>query len=655
MAGIQEQTNELWWNRPQLFWQENQVTITFHSSLDRAAGAEQVIASLKLGDLDQFLQTSGFHLQSFTAQDVPHPEDTFREELEKLEAELAVLANDLNSTTGKYLFRPPSGQGTIVVCFFHGQSTNMASSLPDMGSMHRGGNESPKSDTTRAIVTLINHNLDKLRQDGQIPILAAMPNWIGGGTPPVGHPCPVDPPMPVLGSETCASHPGNWPITLPELSDTMQKLTGDGVTVFVLDTIPTLETIRAASQSAGDYNLLLKHMVDHMDSKIPSITPPPVAPASIIIDHQWVPNRLTGGIQTGKDIYHRLFGFKMPDHGLFVAGIIHDLAPKARIECVRVLNDSGIGDFAVICKALEDIQTRMETEAIKLGQVVVNMSLVVTPGDDELPGHWFTDSCYPVQVLTAMMNDCKLLRVGLHLVIQSLTAQGAVLVASAGNESNADSHTTSMGIAMAMGMKMPTRFGPRHPAAFPEVISVGAVDKDEKATFYSNYPALPPQHNGIATHGGSTPAAVPPATLPPSAPPPPPGANTWGIVTDAIIGVYSAPTYPKLSATDPLPLDYPSPPESHAWAYWSGTSFATPVISAVSARLLQGLKSGSIVPSMSVQDTITTTTGRLAILKGGTQLKTDSAFGVGVGILKAEQVCHPIETKATPAETGPEA
>src|SRR5439155_10326398 len=32
-------------------------------------------------------------------------------------------SNNLNSPTGKYLFRSPAGKGTIVVCFFHGHST----------------------------------------------------------------------------------------------------------------------------------------------------------------------------------------------------------------------------------------------------------------------------------------------------------------------------------------------------------------------------------------------------------------------------------------------------------------------------------------------------------------------------------------------------
>ena len=490
MSTTQEQVSPLWWNRPVVFWHENQVTLTFHSGIDRSGGVKNVIASLKLNDLNQFLQTSGFSLKSFTAKDVPHPEDTRREEIEKLEAQLEALEaelealersvphrvqkngqeykpprvrdieelegkieelereiekhkqgsgdnnsqavnasngqgrpgrsmNDLNSTTGKYLFNAPSGQGTVVVCFFHGQSSTMASSMSNMKSMQgRGRDDTSESDSTQAIVTLINRNLEKLRRDGSIPIIAAMPNWIGGGTGPIGHGCPITPPIPVSGSDACTSHPGSWPITLPELSHTMNGLEGDGVTVFVLDTIPELEQIRKAAVKAGDKNELLKDMVERMDNRIPSPVPPAITPPSIIIDHQQVPKRIATNIQTGKDVYQRLFGFKMPDHGLFVAGIIHDLVPQARIECIRVLNDSGIGDFAIICKALEDIQGRMETEPQKLGQVVVNMSLVITPADEEIAGLWFGDDCTcHAGDLASMMQEVKLLRLGLHMVI----------------------------------------------------------------------------------------------------------------------------------------------------------------------------------------------------------------------------------------------
>jgi hypothetical protein len=624
-----EEMTSLWWNRPVIYWQKDQVVLTFHSPLEPTEGIERVIASLKLNVLERFLHTNGFTLQSFTAKDVPHPGEDDRKEADRFDdADEEVEANpkedgQLESSIGKYLFASPSGHGTTIICFFHGNYSASASTMPG-SNMARGS----MADATQALVTQINQNLDKLRQDGEIPIIAAMPNWIGGGTQknegPVGHGCPVSPPVPVSGNAICAS--GSWHYSLPELSNAMQEMSGNGVRVFVLDTIPELDQIRSAGQDAGNANLLLQDMVAHMDSVPPSPFPPPIMPPTIIIDHQWVPKRITTNIQTGKDVYQRLYGFHMPDHGLFVAGIIHDLAPKASIECIRVLNDSGIGDFGIICEALWRIQQRMMTD--ELGQVVVNLSLVISPPDEEIASLWFGDDCCHASDAGSMISEIQLLRLGLHTVIQSLTAQGAIVVASSGNESNANAAPS---MSMGMGTPAPTRLGPRYPAAFPEVISVGAVDGTGKATFYSDYPALPPNHNGIATYGGLPPTPHPPVPTPHVAP--------TVTVSDEPVGLYSSQVYPPLSAAPPS-VQYLEPNTS-AWAYWAGTSFATPIISALAARVLEGLHVGVVASSDSVQDIITTGSGQQAILSPGTILKHNTAFGVGISVLKAVQKCEP--------------
>ena len=118
--------------------------------------------------------------------------------------------------------------------------------------------------------------------------------------------------------------------------------------------------------------------------------------------------------------------------------------------------------------------------------------------------------------------------------------------------------------------------GPRFPASFGDVIAVGALDKAGNPTQYSNYPG----DDGVSTYGGNIPSPI--AGNPKS---PAPGCLTRANVTDAIIGVYTALSYPALSATDCEP-NYPIP-NANAWAYWSGTSFATPIISGLAARILQ--------------------------------------------------------------------
>ncbi len=284
---------------------------------------------------------------------------------------------------------------------------------------------------------------------------------------------------------------------------------------------------------------------------------------------------------------------------------------------MRVLNDSGIGDVVTLCAALQSIQKRMVQGM--LGKVVVNLSLVITPPDEYLPGIWFgNDRCFHAQDLAAAIQDIEHLRVGLHSVIKSLVEQKAVVVASAGNESDIN--------------KNPQRFGPRHPAAFHEVISVGSVDKHGQATTYSDYPALPPEQNGVATYGGAI-----PKPLPQGQPQEPPGAKTWADVEDAVVGIYSWSHYPMLLVTDEPPDYYSAPQSSHCWAYWSGTSFSTPIISALAARVLEGQKRSFLPTNMSVQNIITTAPGQQLLTGGSGALPNNTGFGVGIGMLKAYQ------------------
>ena len=46
----------------------------------------------------------------------------------------------------------------------------------------------------------------------------------------------------------------------------------------------------------------------------------------------------------------------MPDHGLFIAGLIRDIAPKASIRLIRILNDLGGGDLYNLFAALTDLE-----------------------------------------------------------------------------------------------------------------------------------------------------------------------------------------------------------------------------------------------------------------------------------------------------------
>jgi hypothetical protein len=423
----------------------------------------------------------------------------------------------------------------------------------------------------------------------------------------------------------------------------MQHQTGKGVTVFVLDAMPKSDEINNAAASASNNNLLLQKIVDQITG---AQTPP------IKLTYKQLSQLLDGSTpeqpKSGDDLYGRSFTYPSSDHGLFITGIVRDLAPGATIECIRMLNDFGVGDNASLLDALSDIQKRMgENGDLHNQPVVINLSLEAIPSQEELARLWFNaDYSGQAEEFVHMVEDIEQLQLGLHLVIQSLTELGAVVVASAGNDSN-------IPLWNSWTADPAPRKGPSYPAGFTEVISVGAVDKLGRATPYSNYPQLPPHHNGIATYGGGVPTAVPivgpNGTVPPNDfGPPDPHTMTTATNVDGVIGVYTAPQYHALSADDqPQSYDAVKRPNSYDWAFWSGTSFAAPIISAVAARVLQ-LKSPAWPPNQwaaAVQKTITTPAGESALLTGGSPLPLQTDFGFGVRMLTAKQCAVPDDCK----------
>ncbi len=640
-----------------VFWVRKQVTITFHSKEPLSAGPKRIIESV---DLEKFNRTLNAHFQlnltSFTENDVPRlsshlhyrDEDEREEQLETLlnrvirsvveegselfekargffkkEDEVALKIDDsghkadnINSLNGKYLFPTPDGEGTLVVALFHVQSTASAQVRADISNSEK---VPPNQDTTPTVVSSINNNPATFGYDPEDPNRPiAMPNWLSGSTNStdlVTHGCPVYPPDPVPADAYCPSSPGLWPFllqipdTVPDELQELKSMSGDGVTVFVLDTLPRLGRIHAAAQAVVNNNLLLPDLVE-----------------SVTFKHYDLPDYLDKPgptqVATGKDISGLLEGYEMPDHGLFVAGIVHDLAPKAQIECIRVLNDKGVGDGQMLVKVFHDILKRMAPprngkRAGDLYQkpILINMSLVTTPYDKEI-------------AIRIPGVDPESVRVTLESLMKYMAAQGVVFVASAGNDS--DPRDTSMTMASDPGVG--AHMGPRFPASFEDVIAVGALDKAGNPTQYSNYPG----DDGVSTYGGDIPSPI--AGDPKS---PPPDCLTRANVTDAIIGVYTALSYPALSATDCKP-DYPIP-NANAWAYWSGTSFATPIISAVAARALELQLRGKLPGS--VRDAIKSTSG------GQTSHWGDNA---DLPRIEASQPCAPFESEDSQGQSSTE-
>jgi hypothetical protein len=488
-------------------------------------------------------------------------------------------------------------------------------SSDEHGNDNGRGMPSMKSPVAQ-LVNLINSDetLRSAIHSKAITSVTASPVWQCGGT--TTHPngtiaqgCPLTPPIPV--TETCSTSPGLWPITLPELKPDLQNATGDGVTVFVLDTLPKLGTIKRAAESAENDNLLL---LDVMENVVPN------ASYQLLPDVLDVPSPHMP--ETGKDLYGRVVGFHMADHGLFEAGIIHDIAPDANIECVRVLNDFCVGDVSVLIQALEGIQNRVLFGNLKNKPVVINLSLVI-PADSE--------------VVNAGIDSAQLAltRQGLLNAIQALTDLGVVFVASAGNEG--DLRYTPIN---------PTGNRPDalYPAAYayngllqPEMmIPVGAINSTGKAASYSCYPGP----LGVATCGGEVPAKSDIKTV---------DHVTHVSKIDGVVGIYTALQYPALSVDDRI-ANYPVP-NAHGWAYWVGTSFATPIISALAARVLEAKERGTLASNVVVSQTI--------IEQGATrQVHWDRLNAVAHGnvdtlvgsVVWTEQTCKPTKVGSGQSE-----
>ena len=567
------------------FWRDDQVTILFHSDKHLIVDGMLKNDPLKelhlqryVEQLSNFLKRHGVPVTLHFLDDSDHP---MRKPMPQDTSGMSNMADAFQLPTGVYAFgfpKPIESEfgpiSTSVISFLQieqhssqGGSGSASMDMPGSGADGNGNGKNGSMDIIPRIVNTLNEHLKELNgvevirdehlkelnRDEVIPITIAAPDFLTGGTPGAGQGCPLSPPLPV--KDSCS----NWRIRLPHLPHDLKSKKGDGVTVFILDAFPERGVIARAARDAGDDNLLLRKVNETVTFDYSFM--------SGIQDVQEIGD--TNGTFVGKDVYGRHYPIHLEDHGLFIAGIVHDLAPQARIECIRVLDDLCVGEVKVIAGALNQIYFR---KALRSGDlygkpVVVNLSLVI-PTDDEAKS----------QGVIINPGDANNPWSSLKQPLQILGQLGVIIAASAGNEGD------------EREMTGPFRPQALYPAAFAydpydldHVIPVGAVDSCGKVTSYSCYPGL----RGVATYGGEVPSVVPPS--PPYATSNDPDVRP----SDMPRGIYSSVEFPPLSL-DP-PAQYYTSPNDHAWAYWVGTSFATPIISALAARVLEA---GGSIPEV---------------------------------------------------------
>jgi hypothetical protein len=211
------------------------------------------------------------------------------------------------------------------------------------------------------------------------------------------------------------------------------------------------------------------------------------------------------------------------DHGLFVAGLVHGVAWDSQIQLVRVLTADGCGDLFGLNKAIHHFISSNRDQRGLLLNTVMNFSLGVTrPREMGLID------------LNGIENEIESLETALFEAFR----RGAVIVAASGNDS-------VDGI-----LRLPSEL----PASYPFVIGVAASNIQGAPACFSNAgDVIAPGADGQIGEMVCTPLAQTCPTVADAD-----GNCEWGLVS--------------LASTSDT-----------GYAYWVGTSFASPLVSGLSA------------------------------------------------------------------------
>lgn len=395
----------------------------------------------------------------------------------------------------------------------------------------------------KQVDTVVLNKID-IRPHGPLPdtgfrMSAAAPNWLmssaQGGQIPTGGPGAM--PVPDATLATSASinagsrlrHTFALPSQIQEqMTDQAQKM--QEVDVAILDTAPSSAAFKAAyEQEWWSKNPVLQALglpgdsnrdfqITYLDELMP-------------LSRGQGAGRQNEWVDLWRDHYQvRQHAYPMPDHGLFVAGIIRTLAPTVRLHLLQVLNDYGVGTLQSLAAGLHYLASKRRSSVDV--PLIINMSLTLaTPRDN---AHEHPDRPLTWNSLSDIHSRA------LQRICNQLDLHNAVLVGAAGNDGRE-------------GQAPPQA---RLPAGFASVVGVGALKKDGNPAPYSNQ-ADAPMKTGIVTFGGDVSSSAAAPTADPE---------------KGILGVYLG-EFPGGEAN------------TGGWARWAGTSFATPVISGVLASL----------------------------------------------------------------------
>ena len=172
------------------------------------------------------------------------------------------------------------------------------------------------------------------------------------------------------------------------------------------------------------------------------------------------------------------------DHGLFVSGLIHAIAPEADIQLIQVLDEHGCGRLFNLNEALFTFIAAMVNERDSLDGAVINLSLglqkprtdvEVEEGEDASQATPAPEST-PIAPKKIVIDADKTVLVedtveSLQQAIELAHERGAVVVSASGNDSWVGDAPLS----------------PHLPAAYPSVIGVAGTNIKRERSCFSNW------------------------------------------------------------------------------------------------------------------------------------------------------------------------
>jgi len=270
------------------------------------------------------------------------------------------------------------------------------------------------------------------------------------------------------------------------------------------------------------------------------------------------------------------------NHGLFVSGLIHAIAPKSKIELIRVLNDNGCGNLWEIDTALQDFSSRRSAWTRRLDKVVINLSLGVhIPDPSHVDESQNASGSQHVDWDQIIDELDKIHAYSFEATLSSAHQMGAVIVAAAGNDS-----APSLDEPSANALEMQT------PASYSDVIGVAATTLNGDRACYSNKGdiAAPGGNGGLETvqkpDGAHLNYCAPRAVTWDLSPEP----GSTNIASELFCGDMASCDFGVMSLLI-------VPDRSGRWKYdyglWSGTSFSTAFVSGLAALSFERIGSGS--------------------------------------------------------------